>query len=108
MGSYVEMHANKRKGSMDISDVGKETLIHGNGPPLARANSLGEAALDRYFDGRHRFLLCCIFPPFFILWVALCHIGKQLGLHSDKKAQGGGASLPIFLIICCLQCLKFM
>ena len=68
MGSYVEMHANKRKGSMDISDVGKETLIHGNGPPLARANSLGEAALDRYFDGRHRFLLCCIFPPFFILY----------------------------------------
>ena len=45
---------------MDISDIGKEAMIHWNGPPLARANSLGEAALDRHFGGRDRFLLHCI------------------------------------------------
>ena len=60
MGSYVEMHADKRRGTMDISDIGKEAMIHWNGPPLARANSLGEAALDRHFGGRDRFLLHCI------------------------------------------------
>ena len=50
MGNYVEIHSDKRRGRMDI---GKEALIHWNGPPLARANRLGEAALDRIF-GRHR------------------------------------------------------
>ena len=68
MGSYVEMHADKRRGTMDISDIGKEALIHWNGPPLARANSLGEAALDRHFGGRDRFLFIIFAPLFFILY----------------------------------------
>ena len=51
MGSFVEMHADKRRGTMDISDIGKESMIHWNGPPLARADSLGEAAINRYFGG---------------------------------------------------------
>ena len=54
MGSYVEMHGNKRRGRMDISDIGVEALIHWNGPPLAKADKLGEASLDRVFGGRSR------------------------------------------------------
>ena len=34
---------------MDISDIGKEAFIHWNGPPVARADSLGEATLNRMF-----------------------------------------------------------
>ena len=37
------------RGRMDIEDIGKEAQIHWNGPPLARADKLGEAALDRIF-----------------------------------------------------------
>ena len=55
MGSYAEMHAEQRRGSMDISDVGKEAMVHWNGPPIAMADILGEAALDRHFGGRSRF-----------------------------------------------------
>ena len=54
MGSIVEMHADKRRGRMDISDIGVEALIHWNGPPLAKADKLGEASLDRVFGGRSR------------------------------------------------------
>ena len=53
MGKYIAIHSDKRRGRMDISDIGKEALIHWNGPPLARADRLGEAALDRIF-GRNR------------------------------------------------------
>ena len=56
MGNYVELHSDKRRGHMDISDFGKEALIHWNGPPLQKATSLGEASLDRIFGGRHRFV----------------------------------------------------
>ena len=51
MGSYVEMHADKRRGTMDISDIGKEAVIHWNGPPIAKADSIGEAAMNRIFKG---------------------------------------------------------
>ena len=51
MGSYVEMHADKRRGTMDISDIGREALVHWNGPPLAKADSIGEAAINRIFKG---------------------------------------------------------
>ena len=54
MGSYIEMHANKRRGRMDVSDIGQEGLIHWNGPPLPQADKLGEAALDRVFGGRNQ------------------------------------------------------
>ena len=37
MGNYVELHADKRRGRMDISDIGVEAMIHWNGPPLAWA-----------------------------------------------------------------------
>ena len=57
MGSYVEMHADKRRGTMDISDIGKEALIHWNGPPLAKADSIGKAAINRIFKG-DRFFSC--------------------------------------------------
>ena len=68
MGNYVEMHADKRRGRMDISDIGKEALIHWNGPPIAKAGKLGEAALDRVFGGRNRFpskisIFCVDFMP---------------------------------------------
>ena len=57
LGSYVEMHADKRRGTMDISDIGKEALIHWNGPPLAKADSIGKAAINRIFKG-DRFFSC--------------------------------------------------
>ena len=42
---------------MDITDIGKEALIHWNGPPLAKADKLGEAALDRLFGrGKWNFI----------------------------------------------------
>ena len=45
-----------RRGTMDISDIGTEAMIHWNGPPIALANSLGKAALDRHFGpGRYIF-----------------------------------------------------
>ena len=36
---------------MDISDIGKEAVIHWNGPPIAKADSIGEAAMNRIFKG---------------------------------------------------------
>ena len=57
MGNYIEIHSDKRRGRMDISDIGKEALIHWNGPPLTWADRLGEAALDRLFGrGRWNFI----------------------------------------------------
>jgi len=54
MGNYVELHADKRRGRMDISDIGVEAMIHWIGPPLAWADKLGEASLDRVFGGKGR------------------------------------------------------
>ena len=51
MGNYVELHADKRRGRMDI---GVEAMIHWIGPPLAWADKLGEASLDRVFGGKGR------------------------------------------------------
>ena len=56
MGNYVEIHSEKRRGSMGIFDIGKESLIHWNGPPTARADRLGKEALDRIF-GQNRWHL---------------------------------------------------
>ena len=53
MGNYVEIHSEKRRGSMGIFDTGMEALIHWNGPPIARADRLGKEALDRIF-GQNR------------------------------------------------------
>ena len=52
MGNYIEMHAEKKRG-LDINDVGVESFVHWNGPPIANATSLIEAALDRRFKGRN-------------------------------------------------------
>ena len=52
MGNLVEIHGDKRRGNMDISDIGKEALIDWNGPPLAKADRLGKEALDRHFGKR--------------------------------------------------------
>ena len=42
---------------MDIMDIGKEALIHWNGPPLAKSDRLGIGALDRIFGhGRWNFI----------------------------------------------------
>ena len=49
MGTLVEIHGDKRRGAMDISDIGKEALIDWNGPPLARADKVGKEALERHF-----------------------------------------------------------
>ena len=53
MGNYVEMHAEKRRGSMDIEDVGKETFIHWNGPPVHLSEKLGIKTMDRIFKGKN-------------------------------------------------------
>ena len=53
MGNLVEMHSDPRRGNMDIEDVGKEAMIHWNGPPLAMADRLGKGSMDRIF-GRGR------------------------------------------------------
>ena len=39
------------------NDIGKEALIHWNGPPLAKADSIGKAAINRIFKG-DRFFSC--------------------------------------------------
>ena len=51
MGSYVDYHSDQRRG-LDIEDVGREALIHWNGPPVHKACHIGEAALDGRFGGR--------------------------------------------------------
>ena len=57
MGNYIEIHSEKRRGRMDILDIGKEALIHWNGPPTAKADRLGREALDRIFGrGRWHFV----------------------------------------------------
>ena len=50
---WWEMHSDPRRGNMDIVDVGKEAMIHWNGPPLAMADRLGKGSMDRIF-GRGR------------------------------------------------------
>ena len=50
MGNYIEMHSEKRRG-LDIEDVGVETFIHWNGPPVSHANTLLTKALNRHFRG---------------------------------------------------------
>ena len=47
MGNYVELHADQRRGMMDISDS------RGN-DSLDSADKLGEASLDRVFGGKGR------------------------------------------------------
>ena len=49
MGNLVEIHSDPRRGNMDIEDVGKEAMVHWNGPPLAKADRLGREAMDRIF-----------------------------------------------------------
>ena len=57
MGNYVEIHADKNRGSMDIFNIGKEALIHWNGPPTATADEVGKEALNRIFGpGRWHFV----------------------------------------------------
>ena len=40
MANYVEIHEEKRRG-LDIEDVGKETFIHLDGPPVQVSKNLG-------------------------------------------------------------------
>ena len=49
MGNIVEVHCDKRRGRMDLEDVGKEASIHWNCPPLARADGLASRSLDKLF-----------------------------------------------------------
>ena len=57
MANLVEIHGNKRRGAMDISDKGKEALVDWNGPPLAKADKLVKEALDHHFGkGRWNFV----------------------------------------------------
>ena len=41
-GNYVKLHLDKRRGQMEISDNGKEALIHWNGSPVARTDCKGK------------------------------------------------------------------
>ena len=45
------MHSDKKRG-LDITDVGIESKIHWNGPPIHHTKELAEASLDRCFGGR--------------------------------------------------------
>ena len=57
MGNLVEMHSDKRRGRMDLEDIGKEAAIHWNCPPLVHADGLGTRSLDRLFgQGKWNFL----------------------------------------------------
>ena len=49
MGNVVEIHSDPRRGTMDIEDVGKEALIAWNGPPIAQAEKLGHAVMNKIF-----------------------------------------------------------
>ena len=49
MGNLVDMHCDKRRGRMDLEDIGKEAAIHWNCPPLAKADGLGTRSLDKLF-----------------------------------------------------------
>ena len=51
MGSIIDLHSEKRRG-IGETVVGEESMIHWNGPPVNKANSLLEAALDRHFGGK--------------------------------------------------------
>ena len=51
MGSYVDIHSDKRRG-LDVAIVGMESYIHWNGPPIHLADSIGVGSLDSYFAGR--------------------------------------------------------
>ena len=51
MGSYVDIHSDKRRG-LDVAVVGIESCIHWNGPPVHLADNIGVASLDSYFAGR--------------------------------------------------------
>ena len=52
MGNIMEINGDKRRGRMEIDDIGDESMIHWNGPPLHLADSLGMEALDIHFGGR--------------------------------------------------------
>ena len=50
MGNLVDMHSEKRRG-LGIEDVGRETFIDWNGPPVHLCENLGTKTLDRIFKG---------------------------------------------------------
>ena len=50
----MKMHYDKRRGRMDIDDIGIEAFIHWNGPPLQLSEKLSIKSLDRHFRGRGR------------------------------------------------------
>ena len=49
-GNYVELHSDRRRG-LDVEDVGKEAMIHWNGPKVNKSDHIGKRALDRHFKG---------------------------------------------------------
>ena len=51
MGSVMDSHCDKRRG-LTIEEMGKETIIYWNGPPVHLADNLGEKSLNRLFMGR--------------------------------------------------------
>ena len=53
MGKVIEIHSSKYRG-MDIQNVGVESKIHWNGPPVHYTKDLAEATLDRIFGGRSK------------------------------------------------------
>ena len=50
MGNLVDMHCEKRRG-LGIEDVGRETFIDWNGPPIHQCDNLGVKVLNRIFKG---------------------------------------------------------
>ena len=52
MGNYIDLHSDKRRG-MEIDDVGKEAMVHWNGPPIHLAEKFGINSLNRKFKGTH-------------------------------------------------------
>ena len=50
MGNIVDLHCEKRHG-LSVEDVGKETFIDWNGPPVHLSDNLGIKTLNRVFKG---------------------------------------------------------
>ena len=45
-------HALPEAPRIELDEVGKETIIHWNGPPIHLCDSLGEKVMNRHFKGR--------------------------------------------------------
>ena len=81
---------------MDISDIGREALIHWNGPPLGKADSIGEAAINRIFKGG-RFFSNLISSLLFIIYRwHFVTFGNKSDSEVTKRLREEEPAFPFF------------